>query len=108
MEGTCRDPGAIPTHALGQDSGAGGNFLPPRREEYFSSGAFGGAERGGGPGGPSWPQEQPRVFLAECGVHCDVFGYHLVSWLFFCVPQEPFPSFGVVRWGNTTREPPSP
>lgn len=108
MEGTCRDQGAIPTHALGQDSGEGGIFLPPRGEEYFSSGAFGGAERGGVPGGPSRPQEQPWVFLAECGVHCDVFGYHLVFWPFFWVTQEPFPGFGGSEVGkHNPRAPPA-
>lgn len=60
MAGTCHEEGAIPTHALGKDRG-GGFFCLPRGEEYFSSGAFGRAERRGSPGGGGFssPQEQP-------------------------------------------------
>lgn len=71
--------------------GAGG-------EEYFSSGAFGRAERRGfaaggeGRGGLSpRRRSRPRVFLAECDVHCDVLGTSPSRGLPSRRVQEPFP-----------------
>lgn len=110
MAGTCRDEGAIPTHALGEDLGEG-VFLPPRGGGIFFFWGIWQNRAQGVRRGDLSPRRRssPRVFLAECGVHCDVLGTTSVSWPF--LPRDPGAFFKKGGLGSTAQPqqpPPSP